>query len=250
VFLSEIGRCYPDLLTLQIFNYSDVDDDDDELQIQSHSEGLIALFEGCRKLKSLYISNSTLSETALIRAFECCRDIRTAGLWNMFLPTAALLSLSINCQQLDSLSLHNIYESKEHLLELSEQCSFRSIRSVRIAKTSICDRFLMELVKKSPLLKELDIDSCESITDVGMYHIATYCRNLENLRLSHLPRVFCSEYLIEILINNPKIRKYNLRFYRNPSSDSFIFVHNPNDEDDNGSEEFTAELQALLNSRA
>jgi len=244
--LSEIGRCYPDLLSLHV---SFVKDD----SMQSESQGLIALFEGCRKLQKLSIFFATLSEAVLIKAFECCHDLRSLRLGAKIKAARGLVSLAVNCTQLDCLDLSNVIATEEEWLQFSEQSNFRNLRTLRITSSDIDDRSVLEFVRKSPLLQELEIHSCECVTDVGLFHIANHCRNLRKLELKYIEDVSSPDNLINILVNNPKIRKSDFNFSSESSvENSLIFVNNPNDENGNGEGDvvYTAELQALLNSRA
>ena len=251
VLMSEISRCYPDLLSLNLYSFENNDGS------ESQSNGLIAIFEECRKLLSLHMCKVTfLSEAALIRAFECCRDLKSASFSTIPMTARVLLSLSTNCPQLEELSIHDISATKENLLQFSVQCNFPNLRTLRCANIDIDDRFILEFTRKSPLLRTLEITYSLYVTDVGIYHIATHCRNLTRILLINLPRVSSPEYLISVLINNPKIRESEFIFMKDSwarsTLDSLTFVSNP-DENENGGgvvEEFTAELQELLDSRA
>jgi len=256
-FMSEIGRCYPDLLSLTLYDHDNRDVNDGNLQSQLHMQGLFALFEGCRKLQSLNIVNSfkklseTLSEAVLIRALECCRDLRHFRLLSVPITARVLFTLSTNCSQLEELSLNGriITESHENLLYFNEQCNFPNLHSLDCGSIEINDRLILEFVQKSPLLRNLDISCSPYITDVGMHHIATHCRNLSRICIRHLSGVSTPDNLIKILINNPNIRKSGFHFFGYASSYSSILVDNPYNHL-NGKQEFTTELQALLNSRA
>ena len=248
-FMSEIGRCYPDLLTLILF---DVEDDNS----QSQSKGLIDLFEGCRKLQNLRIASSVsdddslISLSVLIRAFECCRDLRSVSFSLARITARVLGSLALNCSQVEKLTLFGINVSREDWLQFSVICNFPKLRTLTCSYIDICDRFLLEFVRKSTLLQDIDIASCKHVTDPGMSHIATHCRNLRCICLRDLHHVSSPDYLIDILTNNPKIRKPGFSFSLSSysTSDSLILVNNKPKSKDQVA--YTAKLQALLNSRA
>jgi len=169
--LIEIGRSYPDLLSLDLNN------------IFKGSTKLIALFDRCRKLQKLNILCVKISDNSWIRIFECCHDLRSVRLDHVAVKNAAraLFSLAVNCPQLEKLDLEGITASKKEWLQFSKQSNFPKLHTIYLTELDIDDHFVLEFVRKSPLLRNLIIESCECVTDVGLYHVANHCRNLKNL---------------------------------------------------------------------
>jgi len=246
--MKEIGRSYPELesLTLKFWNE---DNDLDE-------EGLVALFKGCRKIQKLQltisvVTSTTMSEHAFIKIFECCHELRSVSLTRVSVTLSSLASLALHCPQLTVLSLSTLAMSKLDLIEFSVKSHFPSLRQLVCDNINIGDRFLLEFARKSPLLHMLRLYSCVYVSDVGMYHIATHCRNLSYIYFSNMVGVYSPDYLIEIIVNNPKIHTdpYRSGFHFTGSkliNASLIFAAHANPT---GSR-YSAELQAIFDSRA
>ena len=238
VVMKEIGRCYPELMDLTINSFK-----------RDTDEELIALFEGCRKIQKLCIEFSIISERALIRIFECCCDIRHISFRSVPMTALCLEKLAVNCVQLTYLVLSSLEISKADLNEFSINSRFPNLVSLYCGKVNIGDRFLLEFARKSPLLWKICLYSCMYISDVGVHHIASHCRNLTEISFSNMAGIYSPDYLIDILINNPKIKKSGFRFGGiNLINVPLIFDGNSNEND--GDTVFTTELKALLDSRA
>lgn len=227
--------CYPELLHLDLFS---VDHDDMRL---------LALFEQLRKVQTLNISFSEMTEFTVAKAFECFRDLRSFIIYGPSITTQSLRGLTINCLLLEELKLHHVFISQEDSDQFSRQCSFPQLRIFHSSDINISDQFILELSQKSPILKELHLyffEDSPSITEAGMCHIASHCRNLSDLNLFGLANVTSPDCLVDILTNNPRIRKSNFNFGLYNTKAPLIHANNSTDSFD-----YVAKLQDILDSR-
>lgn len=192
------GHNCPDLLEAKICH---------EFNVDINDQGLIALFKGCRKIQMLYIDMRSISDVVMLRATDCCRDLRNVTLVDCNTVSVVFLeSLAENCPMLEKLTLLHILTPKNDLIKLFTQWSFPNLVHFNYAGRELCDVSLLDLVQKSPHLKEISIAESHHITNVGMSHIASHCHNLKELQLQ-LPCGADPERLVEILRNNPRLPK-------------------------------------------
>ena len=149
--------------------------------------------------------------------------------------------------QLTYLGLSFLETSKADLNEFSINSRFPNLVSLYCVNVNIGDRFLLEFARKSPMLHRIHLYYCMHISDVGVHHIASQCRNLTHIDFSNMAGIYSPEYLVDILINNPKIYKTGFLF------DVVDFINVPliliSDSNADGYPVFTTELQAILDSR-
>lgn len=224
--MKKIAQCCPKLLTLHL----DAINDDN---------GLVDIFESCRQLQNLSIKSSKVSDCTMVRAFECWHNLRSVSLDSVTITVRALEGLARNCKQLEELSLVSLVIPTSDLVRFSARSTFANLRSLSCTKLSINDQCLLEFARKSPFLNKLEIDNCKYISDVGMYHIASHCRNLSTLRLKNLPGVYSPDNLIDILKKNKRI----LYSYFSFSGDNAPLICV-------GKYDYTPKLRALLKSRS
>jgi len=242
------GQYCPNLLVMSIGIVQSEDEDEvDEPDIECDNASAIVAFEGCRNLHTLSIAHCLISDLAITRATECCKGLRNVCLSYMDEVTVHTLEvLAMNCPQLQFLQLSNLSISKQDFQSFSTRgYSFPNLMTFVSYNLDVCDRFILELVRTSPLLVILSFKDSPHITDVGMSYIAIHCRHLEAIHLENLPSVSHPDYLIEILVNNPRIKKSGFLF-ENSHSDNFLIF----DGGDGWGQHYSAELMALLDSRA
>lgn len=212
--------------------------------------GALAVFQGCRKLVNIKIAHCQISDIGVTRAAECCnlRVVILSDLPNITLKS--LVSLSKNCPELDELKLTNLDFSAVDLNELSEQCIFPQLIHFSSTEVNVGDSFVLALAKNSPRLMMFSLHSMPNITDVGMHHIATHCRNLTNLWLFNLAGFTRPDNLVNILINNPRLGK---GFKVNSSTAPLIYAeaqdNNQTTYSFSNQKKYTAKIQEILDSR-
>lgn len=207
--LIAIGRHCPNLREIVIESSDDSDDNDDFGDLCKDADA-VALFEGCRQLERLTIECYDLTYVSIIRASECCRNLSFVSLEKVEITAWALESLQLNCPFIQEMRLAQI--SEEGLQQFSTQWNFPNLVKFESYYNNICDRAILEITQKSPLLKEIEVSHSALITDAGMTHIATNCRNLERVSFDDLSGVVNVDSLIAIFNNNRKLRRDSFRF--------------------------------------
>lgn len=242
--LIAISQYCPNLIELSIGEVQCEDEDEEEEpDIECDDTSAIAAFERCRNLLKLSIAHCLISDIAIARAADCCAGLTSVSLNYMAgLTIQSLQSMATSCHQLEILKLSNLDIAKEDLRQFSIQYSFPNLTTFIIYNIEVCDQFLLELVRKSPRLIELSLNGSSHITDIGTSHIASYCRNLRFLTLRSVPCVRHPNYLLQVLVNNPKLTYSSFSFY----SDFAPMILTGNEV---GGNEYTPEIKALLDSR-
>lgn len=236
------GQHCPDLTTVVIHN----DPERSFLMGKHNDENIVAFFERCQKVEKFTVYYTNFSDTTITRMFQNCQHLRYLSLHAMRVSSKFLESLSANCSS-EELVLHNI-----GVCESISNFSFPSLTRFLYNGFGHCglsDNSLGRLIQSLSRLKQIELYCSPNITNTGLHHIATHCRNLEKLFLYDLSRVTEPECLIEILRNNPRLKRLGFLF---KSMDaplivvSEIFTMRPWEAEE---VEYTAELEALLNSR-
>lgn len=83
-----VGQYCPDLSEVALMHLFSIDIDD---------QGLIVLFEGCRKIQKLEIHLPSFTNAVMLKAIECCRDLKHITLSSCIISAESMESLAANC---------------------------------------------------------------------------------------------------------------------------------------------------------
>jgi len=182
---------------------------------------LAAVAEGCSQLAELYIqsgngvgSGSTvITDAAIIGFAEKSPPIQLISLFDLdMLTDASVLAIGQHCNQLRELYLHRLhnitgeasFESFSHL---------QSLYQIRIGSCDVNDNSLLRLAQACPALTVLVLEECPKLTDVGIFHLATYMTNLELFGLARLPGINTAECILEVCRRNNRLTLPGIKFH-------------------------------------
>jgi hypothetical protein len=165
-----------------------------------------ALANRCYDLKKLTVRDGALNDEALIAVAAGCRalhwlrmydvaDVTDAGLvaiaHNGALTTlfvdgcnnitdAGLQTATAYCPLLQCVSLAGCTQlTNDTLIALGQHC--HHLRTLNISYTDVTDGGLEATAAGCPLLEELSMATCASLTDVALFALGQHCHNLRKL---------------------------------------------------------------------
>ncbi|KAG0273668.1 hypothetical protein BGZ96_004716, partial [Linnemannia gamsii] len=110
--------------------------------------------------------------------------------WSRELTDFSLLSLQYICPHLTQLSLsHSMMVTAEGLMAVFQ--SYPSLISVDIVENILSDTVLEELARSCRSLRQLNINYCQNITDLGIQAILLNCAHLESFSLRFITGLSC-----------------------------------------------------------
>lgn len=196
--LLTIAKCFPNLTHLRIGLRASVT----KVGTGAFANGFqnltsLALYGSARvgdlTLMSLLANRSSLSKLQL-RGFRALREVTFGDITQL-------------CPNLHSLTLEDTSIKYDDHLDSS---ALSRMRRLVLRRESVTDEFLLSFTRACPLLEKLTLSTCQNVTDVGIYHIATHCRNLAHLTLGDLHRVSSEKYIRQVCDNNRKLSRRNV----------------------------------------
>lgn len=136
-------------------------------------------------LKSLHLNNCPNLTSVALHSIIDCKKLKKLSLHNCYwLTTGCLETIAFHHNSLEELDLTNCSSISERCLILLLN-SFRKLRVLSLASvTSVNDKILFYISKYlSKSIIHLNLFSCHLITDRGISHLSTNCKNLETLSI-------------------------------------------------------------------
>ncbi|KAF9138670.1 hypothetical protein BGX30_008903 [Mortierella sp. GBA39] len=142
--------------------------------------------------------------------------------WSRELTDFSLSSLQYICPHLTQISLsHSLMVTPEGFMALFR--SYPSLVSIDIGHNILSDAVLEELARSCQSLRQLNINSCQNVTDLGIQAILLNCAHLASFSLRFIAGLSC------LLFNDIVTTDLSMDLVSGspPTSKSFLFSSSP-----------------------
>jgi hypothetical protein len=155
-------------------------------------EGLIALSEGCRQLQKIALHNcDRISDRSLYALAANCRGLQevTIGGYNENITDGGLTVLFETCKDIRRLKLSSklLKVTDATCAMLTNNCG-KSLTYIKMTR-KMTDASILMLAKHCPLLEEVDLHRCSSISEAAVWALVSSCPRLTRLVLPPSARV-------------------------------------------------------------
>lgn len=164
---------------------------------------LINIVKYCPNLKSIILShNIKINDRPILKIAQYCKKIEEICVFNSHNITDKSISKLVeSCKELKKVIFRGCYMISG--FSLSE---FKNLYYIDFSYCNITNNDLCKIIKASPNLTALYIDSNRNITGEVFYDLAGYCSNLEILSLSWLS--VSDDALTEMIKTCPRLQEF------------------------------------------
>ncbi|KAK9876635.1 hypothetical protein WA026_014014 [Henosepilachna vigintioctopunctata] len=146
---------------------------------------LLQVLEICKGLQKVYLSRvgtQNFTRSGLLNLLKCLPKLQFLQLRNCNVVDDVVLEcLSENCLNLSALDLGGCTKITDKGMNYLNKLN--KIQCLTISKTQVTNEGLISFVKRPccAILKELKLDNCIHITEIGLLAVTKHCPNLEIL---------------------------------------------------------------------
>lgn len=139
---------------------------------------IVDLVQNCPQLSKIQITGTLkVTDASLFALAKGCPHLTQVGFADTGVSDKGIVELARCCQHLSSVSFSRTAISDEGIDGLIRHCS-NTLTRVAINGTAVSDVGVFRLLRGCPNLRELGISYMRNLTDVTMYTVAEYGRNI------------------------------------------------------------------------
>ncbi|XP_073489836.1 uncharacterized protein [Aquarana catesbeiana] len=154
-------------------------------------KGIVALVEGCARLKNLSMNGCKITDhaiTALLQKHS--KSLVKVEVFGCHALTAkSLISITTECSHLENLNIGRIPKVTDVCLTKIAS-NLHKINTLNLTGLNVVrDRAVHYIVKQCPKLENITLSSCSQVTDISLVEISTYLRTITYLDVSGCKKI-------------------------------------------------------------